>query len=883
MCGFVLLTGLCAAPEAAFPASHEELTVVPLGRYVIPQGPSKQQVQLPSGASGPLNQALVFMATQPTIAVKPAAPLIEGQEDDSAQEEADLPRQYVPATVRFTVGGKKLPDWPLYEFGTAYVISRDVLRGAPGYETGWIEVSAEVDSIAERVNCLVFGMPDPLMVSESLCGPIAVFHENAKSDEQREYFVALAHELAGHKQEARATYQKLASSRDERLARFARRGLRLLQYDLRKHKLSGNFRENYNWGLYLQECGLFGPAFHAYDEARLMFPLDADAEFRAGEMLDRIQPDPYRVFDYMDDAIEGFWQTEPIRWSILLVIARSRDSEHLSGEQLTELKAAWVLARRMIGAATGGFVDARGVVLEIDEENDCPMEEYPGGLIAPSHEIVGGRGWFDSVFYIRPRLESETKGEVRTIGGRDGPKGAGLSMLYADATWREFMRAWYAQFHDAAQRGEVDPALPSPEAAADCGHSPIPGLAYGARSAIRYEWSPEVIRRVKAAPRGRNSEHLRMWRIEGPFDASPSTGGPGTDPADRNTTMKEAGGFRAQSIVSPADFIDLDRILPDARPARARATTWVYSPADQDCRMWIGGAGEIAVHVNGRPVYRGRDAGAFDTRWDARLDAVASYAPLIEGWNELRVIAGSPTAVDSHRWGFSVRLCDAREGPVPGLAFLASPPEGDPAVNRPTEVGRHYEWERVRRSWASELPTLTARELQAITGTTGLTVHGEARAGGCVSIQLPGAKEGATYRSPPSSWKSGQDRDVTLNNLLDWDRESCLAIRYQRNGRERDILFVRPASLMAYMTLLGEPSAAAEMFAGRRPDQRLLGCLLVDDGAGGRRRLFAVECLLGLGGAWPTDEEDLLHPILDEYIPNPRYLQPTLNTLMGRN
>ena len=139
---------------------------------------------------------------------------------------------------------------------------------------------------------------------------------------------------------------------------------------------------------------------------------------------------------------------------------------------------------------------------------------------------------------------------------------------------------------------------------------------------------------------------------------------------------------------------------------------------------------------------------------------------------------------------------------------------------------------------------------------------------------LPGLRAaGARVRNLRNAWRPGEDTDVELNNVLDWDREDCLALRYTKDGSQRDLLFVRPEGLMAYMKLLNEPAVAGQVFGGLPPEKRLLGSVLVPTKESSRR-LFVIDGFLGADGNWPVAEEDLLQPIADEYIPNPPRMGP---------
>lgn len=864
----LFLAACCLLPAgygapSALAAGHPEISIVPLGQGFVPNGASDQSYRLPAGPTGPHSQALVLVASQPMAAVNLPAPLAA---DPQAVEEH---KEKVPATVTLKVADRQLPAWQLYKFPTMYIVNLETLRANPEYAKGRVAIRFEVDTLAEGVSLRAFGMPDPLLVSDSLDGPLSLFHEAASDDDTRALMEALAQEAAGNKAMARATYLQLSSAADEKIARMARRGLRMLSYDERPHKLSGNFREHYYWGMYLQQTGVFASAYKEFDEARVIYRMHADAQYRAGETLDQIGGDIFRVMDFMNAAGEAAWESQRTNWSSLLVVLKGKDHRRLSSEELLELKVSWFLMRSMVWGATAGKVLPVGKVLEIDDESEWPLIDYGDGLMAPTRDIVAERGWFDSVFFIRPRMDGDTGPAVRTVGGDVGPNGAGLSVLYHDASWQDFMLAWYQHFIWAARAGEVSEALPLPEEVHDCGYQPATNIGYSIRAALRYDIPPEVLRRVQMTARPGPKEFVRMWQLEGPFPKSSLA-----EDVSENwyEPLPSTTGDQKRRLVSRSDYIDLTRLYPDSGPALLRATTWVYSPMDQEVRMWLGRNHRAAVWVNGRLIHSGKlAASALD---DAKhpVDRVAGYAPLRTGWNEVRMVVASPSEPSRRGWGFSLRFSTLSNQPVPGMAYLHSPPSEHLAVASSPEVGPHYNWGQVRRNWLVMLPRLGETELRQITGLSNLTLKGKAGPGGGVVLSAGAEGQRGRYREMNSEWQRNQDRDVVLNNVLDWDRESCAAIRYERNGL-RDLLLVKPEAMMPYLKLLREPAAAAALYGDTSPYERVLGYVVIPT-SGSARYLFVVDCLMGEADQWPLDEEDLLNPIAAEYIPNPPRMLP---------
>lgn len=821
-------------------ASRADITVMPMGSGAIAQGQSTQSFRIPTDIHGPLPQALVLVAAQPLAAVAPAAPLANVPESEEEKKEP------VPATVKMTIAGQALPEWKLYKFPSAYVISPATLATNPQHGSGRVEISFELDTAAEGVNLTAFGMPDPLLLGDSLDGPITAYLEAATDPQLKQYFGAMANEMAGNKELARSAYHELANSENAQLARLSRRGVRMLSYDQRPHKLSGNFREHYRWGLFLSQAGVFSPAFKEFNECRIIYPQHADAQYRAGEMLDHIEGDIFKVQDYMDRAAAAAWERNPAGWSMLLVIVKGEGEEKLSASRLLDLKAAWIIAKDMIRGATDAKVDPHAAVFELESETSFPLVDYPGGLTGPAPDVVAQRGWFDGVCFLRPRRPGDSAPPVRTIGGDVGPNGAALTTMYTDAGWQEFMLAWYEQFTRAARNGGLTEGIPMPGEVADCGQGPVPDTGYAIRAALKYHWPPDVLPWVKMVPRPGAEEFVRLWQTNLPTTFS--------DPV---------------AVESSTDVIDLTRLaFVDIRPESPTAWSWVYSPEDQQVGVWLTGIANLSI--NGCEVIR-RIGDRSETMKNVGMNGSASVASLQGGWNLIRVDVQYDSDTPCK---FSLRFCGINDRPVTGLAYVNVKPEADlvPAYQSP-EAGKHYAWKDVRRDWGASLPVLSVDDVRKITGVSGLTLSGEASEKGHVYVGGVQAAAGARVRDMQGAWRPGEDSDVELNNVLDWDREDCLAVRYTKDGHQRDLLFVRPEGLMAYMTLLDEPANAGQVFDGLPPEKRLLGCVLVPTKESSRR-LFVIDGLLGADGNWPVDEEDLLQPIADEYIPNPPRMGP---------
>ncbi len=156
---------------------------------------------------------------------------------------------------------------------------------------------------------------------------------------------------------------------------------------------------------------------------------------------------------------------------------------------------------------------------------------------------------------------------------------------------------------------------------------------------------------------------------------------------------------------------------------------------------------------------------------------------------------------------------------------------------------------------------MTETDLAQLTGIQGIRITGGGKGGGAMAIVAPGRPESKNYRAVSANWQSAGDRDVVLDNVLDWEREEVAALHTEKGGQAHDLLFLRPEAIEAYLTLLHEPRLAA---AGPMmpPSSRILGYVVVP-GEPSDRVLLVVDATLGDDRGWPSDEEDLLRPPVD--------------------
>jgi hypothetical protein len=851
-------------PSLLFAAGTPEVAIIPLGVAQIPKGVSQPRYVLPSGPNGPLPEAIVMVASRPrtTNAQQPVVTPAHSTQDTGR----------IPATLKFTVAGKELPPWILQDTTTAYVINLAAIKSNPLYSQAQLELKIELIAEVEGVGLPMFGMPDPLLLNETLSGPLNDFITQSVDPDVKAYFTALAADFASRKQQpgdwqpVRDAYAKLATSKNDTIARLALRGLRKTAYDLRPHNPSGNFNERYRWGLYLQQCGLFAPAFAEFDQCRVIDAGSVDSCFRAGELIERINGGIVKTMDYMERTGEAAAFANPATWYSLVIVERKRADRALTSDEIKAVKINWQLVQADVWGATEGRLKIVNSFYEIVDGEPRKLVEYAPGVEAPGDDIVETRGWFDSVIFVRPRLSADAGKGTMTVGGDRGPKGAALSVLYHDAPWAHYYKAWFEHFAWAVNVGEQFEGLPGGDGQRLCGTQPPASDASGCRAALRYYMSNAEYDRPRICDEPRPGEYIHLWKIEGPFPIAPEK--TAESPTHHlSQLLNPSGDARTIYYDSSKDFINLKRIFGKAGPALARATTWVFSPDDQSVRMWIGQNDGASVTLNGRRIHEGKyfSAGNYEDR--NITDMIAGWAPLKRGWNELSVVVEGLPAPRDMDWGFSIRMCTSDNQPVSGIAYLnKAPADGLAPQWRPPLAGSYHDWQDVKEDFRERLLNLSAADLQKITGIDDLAIANQLSSKGGYVALVTNKKPLSPYRAAPASWQPDKDRDDDLNNLLDWMRESIAAIRFEKNGARHDLLLLKPEAIDAFLLLLKEPASAEKLFKGVPISKRILGYVLTK-GTGVELPVFIVDSLLS-DEKYPLDDDDLLEPISPTFIPN---------------
>lgn len=842
---------LLSAASSLTAAPRSDMAPMPLGTARLNKGTQQVTYRLPSDVNGPLDQGVLIWGIRPR---RPAPP-----PKNAAEIVNPVNPGRAPCDLTVNINGQDLPKWTLADKMTGFVLHPKLLKDKNAqFDKAVVGMTLTLDGEPDGADFHLTSLPELGLLHGDYSGPLADLPKSCKDEDARKYFEGLALEVSGDYPAALKCYDGLARCKNETIARFARRGRRLMKYQMRPYKISGNFGEHMRWGLFAQQCGFHGIGKIEFDECRILLPDDIGAQIHAAEATEHVGAPFLDVQDYLMRAINGavtrFRQMhaagddtslfESTEWNLLVVILRNREymenqggapvkaTRSLKAGEITQIKNLLILACRMIQGATEGRIAIVPTTFEIDDASQFPYVNY-GDATGPGASVIEERGWFDGMISVRPRIPEEQGRKAVTIGGELGPKGVGLSDVFEDADIYELTHALYSQLAFAAARNEAGPGLPTGEALLSAGHQPIPNLGYACRAALRYYLTPTMIRQLRTSLLTHRDDFVRFWSIR--TEGKPAT-----------------------VVESPTTFVDVARTIQRTGASRAMAECWVFSPKNQDVTMAIGQSRTVGAKVNGRAVREGRLGAPDSPAANGGVDSVLAGATLKTGWNHVELTVESPAA--SGRWGFSLSLRDVRGKPLKGLAFVAQrPSEGVVSPAASPSAGPHYNWGDVYLDYTHQLPMLDAAGLRKLTDVADLTLTGKVEGAlGYFSVDTATPQKATAYRASPAAW-AGTDKDETLNNVMDWKREACASFRYMKDGKARDLLFLKPEAIQAYLTLLEESSDAASVFGDTVAAERILGYCLVPAGPI-RRPLLVVETLLGDQNGWPVDEEDLLEP-----------------------
>ncbi|MGD8454162.1 MAG: hypothetical protein PVJ57_20300 [Phycisphaerae bacterium] len=873
---WVVAALLSASVATGLAASHRDWTAVPLGSFTLQEGEQTIQLARPYDRFGVIPSPIVLAAV--------FEPVPDGAEIE----------------IHLVVAGRDLPTWTVRQPGEMYVLGvavQETLAG--GGEKPTIAVDVTVSGAPNGLVLMASGSPELGFAGRDALGPLTDVIARLERGVGREYLGAVAGLVAGRTEMATSEFDRLSQDADPAVARFARAALRRLRFADAEARAAADFPAQYRLGLYAQQCGLsraarlhFETALRALSENPPR-PGDwfiSDAWYRLGETMERCGEPIADVARVIEQAGRT-GGVQPNVWDVWVVILLSKEYEEtrdgervmvrvdMTPEQIARIKTEWGWVEQMVYGASGGHYKLNTRYVEVPDETAVPYGMNVGWLYGPLDDIVPVRGSVDCVMSFHPRGPSVT-------GGADcGPNGAAMTDIGTWCGWEVYLHEWNHQFDWTLRTDEAGDGYPITHHSDSCGHQPIPSMGYGHRSSMRYYITPAMYHRMQPADVDPGAGHIRHWWIGQPT-ALAMRPAEGTLPSHNALRLfpppEEMHRLPEQHYASATDFVDLRGVLAEREIKTddwcvTPATAYVLSPRRQEVRLWLGHNDGMAVRLNDELIHRGdyyAIAKFEDQDWP---NMVAIGATLRQGWNRLDVMVESWPAPRNHGYGFSVRICDLGNKPLPD-AVVADESMGVPASIaadplRPT-AGKRYRWDDVRDDFYHRLPRLDAA---ALAEYAKLPESFEVKASigatqGYVALGTPDdspatPRGGVVLRDVPAEWRRDRDADLRLNNVLDWNREAVAVYPFGKPGLrepQRHYLVMRPEAFEAYFNCTAESPTAREFFSGLALRDRVLGYIQVgrlEGEAEGVRALIVVEA--ALPGPLPLDEEDLLRPLAE--------------------
>lgn len=694
-----------------------------------------------------------------------------------------------------------------------------------------------------------------------------------------------------------------------RLARLAYRRTRAKAASANSVKDSADdtFEMHYTIGMYAASVGAWDVALKEFTRAVELEPTHADATYRLAEAME-YNGKPVSQFAPVYER-SGVLATGPERNEINVLAAIHAPTvsgmcSRLTLDALNAIKTDWQNVEKMVlGASRGAY--KLNTDFYVRGSNDPEWVMQAGWIFLPPESHVPIEGTYDYSIGFANYPSSHA-------GGPDcGVSGAGGSQIGAFRTWEVFLHEWNHQFDWVCIFPESVPIYPTTHDSDGCGKQPIRSMGCGHRSSMYYYIPREDYLRHEAADPVNSDAAIQLWKILPPVapEQPPSmqmdalitwltdTQGFTAEDVNRVTNnwanqIKEQAKPRvvpayktypippsaeaalvkkwqmeniietdtpeettfisgkdvstaAKEITQEGDFLDLREVYP-AAPGKsyALARTFIYSPCTQEVRLWFGVNDRAAAWLNGKKLLTGKYFAC--AKWDDenRPYMLAHAVQLLPGWNTLAV----KTQRAGGDWGFSVHMTDRDNKTIENTKIARTLPEGEVAqMYTPPAVGPLYSWSEVEDDYRELLPQLSADDIAKITKIDGLTISDTV-----FFVALPEGTEpikGSRY----SAAADKEDRE--FNNYLNWDYEPAAAIRYTRDGKTRDLLFVRPEYIEEYLALV-EP-----LGNGTAPEDSLLGYVFIPHASYRStpnktgRIAFVIDTQLD---AYPIDNEDIL-------------------------
>lgn len=628
------------------------------------------------------------------------------------------------------------------------------------------------------------------------------------------------------------------------LADLARSRIRYCRYLLLAPRVPPDAKPHYWLGMYCMRSGFFAEAVKEFRAAVLADLSDADAWYMLAEATEYLKG-PQAVEEFIDYFRKStqLRSVEPNVWNAFVLIStkhavqRTREDGTTYEEILSwtdaeaeQMRHQWLLASDMVRACSRGNLFLNNIIKVSDDPKPNVDALFPPNTV-------------DSFIWIYPG------GPAETMGGDCGPNHSGVCEM-GPWGWEVYLHEWNHQLDWDLIVTENGKGAPVTHASDGCGFQPIPSMGAGHRGCDRYYISPGMYQTIQISEPP-TSPFVRDWLVLGAFPCEERKGLT-TAFIDETTTHPDAGekvqGNQWDPLGSLEDFIVLDKVWPGGATRVGYAHTYIFSPVRQKVRLWLGMNDGIRAWLNGQMVYGGIYYSIVKFDEQNVPDQLSVGAVLDEGWNSLLIKVENL----KQSWGFSVRLCDLRNRPLPMVHWQAARPPDLVLPDPLPPKGVLYNWDKVKDDWTVDLPRLTLQDLREHTGFPDLTISNEV----LIDPGKPLSSEGP--------WLHQFDpHDALLNNELNWSREFIAVLRYWQRDKDgrgvpHDLVFIRPEGFDLFTHLMRLPSQQDQSAYGITDhSSRVLGYYLVEQPDNPNGRIILV-LDTWLGSPLPANEEDLL-------------------------
>lgn len=712
----------------------------------------------------------------------------------------------------------------------------------------------------------------------------------------------------------RTAEQLAAQANKDELARLARVAQRRTKLRIAQMETAANFTAHYQLGLLAGAWQCWDIALEEFQQAQQLNPADADNTYRLAEAMEYNRLPIAEWAPLMERAgmlgDRGDCNVEDVLMAVH-VPAQEGICGILTATDLAAIQRDWRHVEQQVYGASGGAWKLR-THYYFSRENDPAWVMQAGWIFLPPDSYADYTGQYQYT------IGTSNFGWSHAGGVDCGTAGSGGADIGALRSWEVFIHEWNHEFDWVNVFSEVAAGYPVTHDSDGCGKQPIVNMGCGHRSSMRYYLNRAQYQRHRASDRvnpeafiknwsttightapeflAGTTEEIEQWLVGSRFitadeleawrrdwqnarkeaeqrAANPplvASEPPRQDPPDWVGYMKqrweaipimdELSLPQEQEFVSGApvrttidippssvtpNFIDANLVLPPDDKMVGAFRTYLYSPSDQDVRLWVGYNDCAKVWLNGREILHGNYFAQAKWADENRPYMLAAAGQLKEGWN----CVAFKLERRGGKCGFSLHVTDYDNNAITGLRSLAALPDGATVAQyTPPPAGQFYRWSAVQDDYLELLPRLTDADLAALTGIAGLSC--DAHEFHLVLPEGTSPVAGSRYTADPDPLNR------TLDNFLNWDFEAAAALRYEKDGKPRDLLLIRPEYFTEYLTLLKEQGP----LPGSTPN-RVLGYLFLDQAEypstpnHSARAALVVETFLG---DYPQDDLDLL-------------------------